>query len=306
MKGKRFLRGWLFGVWVGLVFLGLPNEVPGRPLREKSPDASKRRRPGEAIVGAVVVIDEIQRGGVTDEDGDYFIIDVPPGEYSITASMIGYEKFTIKSVQVNIDRTVSVDFALETAAIEVEGVVVEMEREVVPMDVSASQAVVTGEEMSQQVSKNVIEALSLEPAVYNGQVRGGGTDETPAPDGRHAAGRRAPERGVHEHQRHGDRGGADQHRWLQRRVRQPALRPLQRSNPRGQARAVKPLPQLSPQPGVSQALRPQLRTESTPPSGRSTPKATVWGRCGKTGASSSLRGPRTARAISPCSMQMGP
>ena len=177
MKGKRFLRGWLFGVWAGLVFLGLPNEVLAG-ITGKIAGRIQDAATGEAIVGAVVVIDEIQRGGVTDEDGDYFIIDVPPGEYSLTASIIGYEKLTIKSVQVNIDRTVSVDFELETAAIEVEGVVVEMEREVVPMDVSASQAVVTGEEMSQQMSKNVIEALSLEPAVYNGQVRGGGTDET--------------------------------------------------------------------------------------------------------------------------------
>ena len=177
MKGKRFLRVWVFGALAGLVLLGMPDGALAGTTG-KVTGSVKDAATQEAIAGAVIVVEEISRGGVTDGEGDYFIINLPPGEYSVTASIIGYEKITKKGVGVNADRTITVNFELKTAAIELAGVVVEMEREVVPMDVSASQAVVTSEEMSQSVSKNVSEALSLEPAVYNGQVRGGGTDET--------------------------------------------------------------------------------------------------------------------------------
>ena len=62
---------------------------------------------------------------------------------------------TKTKVAVNVDRTVTVDFDLKTAAIEMGVVTVEAESEVVPMDVSGSQAVVTSEEMDRSVARNV-------------------------------------------------------------------------------------------------------------------------------------------------------
>ncbi|SVE50361.1 uncharacterized protein METZ01_LOCUS503215, partial [marine metagenome] len=49
---------------------------------------------GDGLAGANVVIDGTGLGASASEDGTYFIINVPAGSYSITASYIGYESVT--------------------------------------------------------------------------------------------------------------------------------------------------------------------------------------------------------------------
>lgn len=177
MKNRPLFAVLVLILGIGLVTFGLPDEAQAGTtgkIRGKITDEST----GEPLVGAVVVMEDLGVGVTTDEDGDYVIINVPPGAHAVNASIIGYENVTKTRVVVNVDRTTTLDFDLSTAAIGMEPVTVEAEREVVPMDVSGSQAVVSGDEMAESVSKNVIESLSLEPSVYQGQVRGGGTDET--------------------------------------------------------------------------------------------------------------------------------
>src|SRR5690606_41729914 len=45
---------------------------------------------GDPLPGANVVIEGTQLGAATDIDGNYFIIVVPVGTYSVTASFVGY------------------------------------------------------------------------------------------------------------------------------------------------------------------------------------------------------------------------
>ena len=45
---------------------------------------------GEPIAGANIVIEDQQKGAATDLDGEFFIVNIPPGTYNISASMIGF------------------------------------------------------------------------------------------------------------------------------------------------------------------------------------------------------------------------
>ena len=65
---------------------------------------------GQPLVGANVVIEGTDLGGVTDENGN-FLIDVPAGDLDITASFIGYKSQTL-SVKVE-EEVASVNFVLE-------------------------------------------------------------------------------------------------------------------------------------------------------------------------------------------------
>ena len=44
---------------------------------------------GEALVGANVLIDGTSLGAATDENGEYFILNVSPGTYTVRAQLIG-------------------------------------------------------------------------------------------------------------------------------------------------------------------------------------------------------------------------
>ena len=102
---------------------------------------------GAPIPGAGVRVDGLRLGGVTDANGHYFIIGVSPGSHDVTASLVGYAASTTIDVRVNIDRTTPLDFALSEAAIEVEGVVVVAQREVIQLDVAGSRSTLSAEDV---------------------------------------------------------------------------------------------------------------------------------------------------------------
>lgn len=78
---------------------------------------------GTTIPGASVLISELDLGAATDMDGDYAITDVPAGTYEIEASYIGLRTET-REVTVSDGETLTVDFTLREAALDLDEVVV--------------------------------------------------------------------------------------------------------------------------------------------------------------------------------------
>src|SRR5512139_1348411 len=72
---------------------------------------------GEPLVGAHVLINGTSYGAETDLDGEYVIIKIPSGTYSITASSIGYTPVRARNVQVLNDLTTRLDFRLSSSTI---------------------------------------------------------------------------------------------------------------------------------------------------------------------------------------------
>ena len=68
---------------------------------------------GEALPGANVLIKELNRGAASDVDGNYTILNVPPGTYTIESSFVGYQRFT-RTVSISGDTfTLNVGFISE-------------------------------------------------------------------------------------------------------------------------------------------------------------------------------------------------
>ncbi len=91
--------------------------------------------------GSEVPLDQ-PLGAVTNTDGYYFILNVPPGTYAIKASMVGYTSVTQTMVKVDLDRTIVVNFELSQTTIQVNQVVVTAKRDIIKQDVSATQEVI--------------------------------------------------------------------------------------------------------------------------------------------------------------------
>ena len=79
---------------------------------------------GDPLPGANIVILGTMLGASSDIDGQYTILHIPPGTYSVQVTFIGYKKVTINEVRVEIDQTTRIDFALEVESIELESIVV--------------------------------------------------------------------------------------------------------------------------------------------------------------------------------------
>jgi hypothetical protein len=86
MKAKKsFLLFALLvlAVGVSLLYAGTTGKITGRIT-----DAAT----GEPLVGATIVIKGTTMGAAADIAGNYVILGVPPGAYTVAVSMVGYQR----------------------------------------------------------------------------------------------------------------------------------------------------------------------------------------------------------------------
>lgn len=133
---------------------------------------------GEPLAGANVVVVGTPRGGATDLDGDFIIVNLVPGRYSVTASVLGYQSITFEDVSINIDRTTTLDFKLTSAVLQAgEAVTVVAKAPIIKRDLTSSEAVVGDQELKMTPVDNLGEAVNLQAGVVDGHFRGGRSNE---------------------------------------------------------------------------------------------------------------------------------
>jgi len=133
---------------------------------------------GEPLIGANVVINGTELGSSTDEDGFYFIINVKPGVYSVTTTYLGYQTLTKTNVQVNIDKTTRLNFALKPTELKGSEITVVAKQEVVKKDLTATEKLVSDEQLNRSWARSLPEAIETQTGVFNGHIRGGTLTET--------------------------------------------------------------------------------------------------------------------------------
>src|SRR5882757_11265343 len=70
---------------------------------------------GGVLVSAKVVIDPSQRQAAADEQGNFRMANVPPGQYTVTASYVGFAPYTA-TVQVTPGQVVTVTARLQVSS----------------------------------------------------------------------------------------------------------------------------------------------------------------------------------------------
>ena len=125
------------------------------------------------LPGVNVVLVGTSIGGVTDSEGYYHILNIPPGTYSVRASFIGFATVITQNVRVVQDQTSTVNFALREETIEGEELVVVAERPIVEMDRTTTTSVIDAEQLEVLPVTNVQDAINLQAGVVDGHFRGG-------------------------------------------------------------------------------------------------------------------------------------
>ena len=157
-----FMAGSLFGQTAG--------KVRGTVTDEAS---------GEALVGANVLIDGTGLGAATDESGEYFILNVAPGTYTMRAEIIGYKTAVEVDVRVFIDLTTTINFSTGVEAVAGEAVEVLAERPLVQPDVAGTVINVSGGDIENIPVRSVGDFISQQAGVEQGiTIRGSGINET--------------------------------------------------------------------------------------------------------------------------------
>ncbi len=111
---------------------------------------------GEALPGANLLIDGTMMGASADQNGRYFIVNIPPGRYTMNVTFMGYTTQSISNVQVQIDVTTELNVTLKPTVIEGEMVSIVAERPVVDKSMTATKVT-----FSDEVVDNVMPVTSL-------------------------------------------------------------------------------------------------------------------------------------------------
>jgi outer membrane receptor protein involved in Fe transport len=158
---------------LSFTFAGTTGKIAGNVTDSKT---------GEALPFVNIIIEGTNLGAATDIDGNYVILNIPPGKYNIKAQYIGYQAVVVENVSVSIDLTTTVDFTLSESAVELEEVVVQGKTDLLKKDVTSSQSLISSDEIEVLPVSEFEDVLQIQAGVSrdaNGDfhIRGGRTNE---------------------------------------------------------------------------------------------------------------------------------
>ena len=137
---------------------------------------------GEPLIGSNVILEGTILGAATDIEGRYFILNIPPGVYSLKARMIGYSTTVVTDIRVSVDFTTRIEFELSTSVLELGGVEVIATTPIIKMDLTSTRAVIGAETISEMPVESFDEILELQAGIVRGSdnkihIRGGRASE---------------------------------------------------------------------------------------------------------------------------------
>ncbi len=136
----------------------------------------------EALIGANIILNGTNIGAASNTEGKFIILNIPPGRYDVSASMIGYGKVTISNVEIFIDRTTQVDFSLQDQSVQMEQVLIVAARNPVVKDRTSTQTNIDDRQIQAAPIEGLRGALDFNAGFQKNEkgdylVRGSGSNE---------------------------------------------------------------------------------------------------------------------------------
>ena len=139
------------------------------------------RQTREPLVGANVLVVETTLGASVNVEGEYIVLNIPAGVYSLKATFVGYQAVTVNNIRVNNDLTTTLDFELPQEAVALQAIEITAERPLVNKSATNAVRITTTEDLDAIPVRGMNNILSLTPGVVLQDntvfIRGGRLDE---------------------------------------------------------------------------------------------------------------------------------
>ncbi|MGC9365845.1 MAG: TonB-dependent receptor [bacterium] len=134
-----------------MIYAGTTGKIRGRVVDDR----------GNLVPYAQVMVLNTSFGGLTNAQGEFDIIGVPPGTYTVQAAMIGFTPAQKAGVVVHVDRTTDVGpMTLRSEALEIGIEVTTYGQRIIATDVTATEVTVNAEQMEALGIDQFAEALT--------------------------------------------------------------------------------------------------------------------------------------------------
>jgi outer membrane cobalamin receptor len=141
----------------------------------------KNETTGAPVSYADVIILDSEMGAATDDNGAFFILNIPPGRYAVEISCIGFRTKRVENINVEIDQTYRLAADLTPTAIDLQPVTVTGQTPSVKKDMVGSTYIIRKVDIANQPLDYFTNIIAFQPAVANVDtalhVRGGRATE---------------------------------------------------------------------------------------------------------------------------------
>lgn len=138
---------------------------------------------GEALMGVNIVIEGTNYGTATDINGEYVIVKIPSGTYSIAATYLGYKKTTTKNIRILTDLSSRLDIKMAPGTVSVgQEIVIVAQTPLVQKDMTSTESRITAEEITNMPLQDLNQLISMQAGVNKDEkgaihIRGGRSSE---------------------------------------------------------------------------------------------------------------------------------
>ena len=149
-------------------FAGTTGKIAGKILDKDT---------GEPLPGVSVLISGTTIGAATNIQGEFFIINAPPGSYDLKASLVGYGPVEITGVKVSVDLTSTANFEMSTQTIDMGTIIVEAERPLIERDITSSRTTIAPTQITDSAIDGIVNSVNFTAGSALGSFRGGRTNQ---------------------------------------------------------------------------------------------------------------------------------
>ncbi len=148
----------LFLLLTSGLFAGVSGKIQGVVRDKKS---------GAPLPSVTVVIQGTKLGASTNLDGEYIIQQIPPGQYTLKFSIIGYQELAVSDVQVRVDLTTRINAELEEKSYQLsQSVVIQAKRPIIQKDITSSIQFLGFDEMERLPVSSTRDGLFVQAGVF--------------------------------------------------------------------------------------------------------------------------------------------
>jgi outer membrane receptor protein involved in Fe transport len=138
-------------------FAGTTGKLAGRVTDEKK----------QPVPGVNVRIEGQRLGAVTDENGDYFVLAIPAGRYTVRMNVIGFAPYVAEGVEIVPDFSTRLDAVMRTEAVQMGEVVVSAERSLLQKDATGTTRFISGKDIQKLPTRGYRDAAAQQTGVVN-------------------------------------------------------------------------------------------------------------------------------------------
>ncbi len=132
------------------------------------------------LIGANIIVEGTTLGAVSDTEGHFVILQVPPGSYNVQAKLLGYSPMRMEQLSVATNRIATLTFALTQTTLTSEAVQIIGTRPVIEKDITATSRTIKESDIAALPMTTVSDVLQIQAGVISSgglHIRGGRAGE---------------------------------------------------------------------------------------------------------------------------------